>query len=58
MKVGDLVKVNPLPGFVRRPREQLGVIVGHACDGLRQVRVMRMDGSKVWLDTKRLELVE
>jgi hypothetical protein len=57
MKVGDLIRV--LPGdsgsFDGYYDGQLGVIIAQFATELCQ-HIMMMDGSKIWLQTKRLEV--
>ena len=59
MKVGDLVRVLPDPRRWSSLDGQLGVII--VCSAARRAlagstRIMLTDGSKVWLETKRLEV--
>jgi hypothetical protein len=56
MKVGDLIRVLPRrDDGIEFPaiRDRLGVIIAQDCHGQH---IMMMDGSKVWLQTKRLEV--
>jgi hypothetical protein len=62
MKPGDLIKVNTR-NVVGVGDFQLGVIITlvsgfvRDCEQTLVARIMMMDGSKVWLETKRLELL-
>ena len=57
MEVGDLIKVRPgASGLVDGYYDgQLGVIIAQTA--VLGEHIMMMDGSKIWLQTKRLEVV-
>ena len=60
MKVGDLVRVLPRrDDGIEFPaiRDRLGVIIAQYALEHGQ-HIMMMDGSKIWLQTKRLEVVD
>lgn len=60
MKVGDLIKVNTRNPTNGVHRWQLGVIIAFASDQrllAAEAYIALTDGSKVWLETKRLEAV-
>jgi|TARA_R110000824_G_scaffold27430_2_gene93339 hypothetical protein len=62
MKPGDLIRVNTRH-YDGGGDFQLGVIIAivggfvRDCEQTLVARLMMMDGSKVWLETKRLEVV-
>ena len=59
MKVGDLVRVLPRrDDGIEFPaiRDRLGVIIAQYAGSASGSHIMMMDGSKIWLQTKRLEV--
>jgi hypothetical protein len=58
MKVGDLVRVLPVRVGWSSLDDQLGVIIvcSPAHNLLVVAHIILTDGSKVWLETKRLEV--